>query len=926
MDSTKTTYATFPFDWTVKSTSYQIRYRKAENINNIDEIFCSIINAKGNKINFSELAILLGFNLQDLAEKDILNIYLKGLTEYNLIEIDKAEIKLTDFGEEALQSKLKYKYYFVTTELFENQTAIGENFNFSFKDIFDLENRLSSSNKLDVEESEDFEKKQKLQFQLFGNYVYKGEIVELYESEPRINYKNISLQCEVYAIENSFQLSIYKSGANKPEIQFLIGLPENAEFKSKLIRQGMYHHILSAKALITKQDIETYIDLWNWKELAENPKVDWSDKTIFELFRENGDGSIWSIISEKAPIESIKSVIEKYAEYWNWITLTERFDNEFIKETIESFDWDFEELSYKETELVTSLLTNPELKDKDWDWNYLSKNLPDKFIEKHIEDFAWDFYAITESKNDVFKNTFIKYKDKLETLISKNWNWKFISEEINLNFLHKNISELASKVNWETVLNRFFNNDEITNKCLKEESFKSLLKQHLPENFVIAHQKYLWTLDLIDFFENQNLVQWETKSYIQGFDTNENIEWSRSIFQKYHNRIATESGFLNVSRQISDYSLINDFSDFAWNWEGISQNKKLISNTTFIENAFSGKLPFSNILIWNEILQQSNFSVDFWNKHLEVFYNSTESEKHFAFWNLLTQKESIDFIFENSHFPWDWDFITKNSSAETILNSFENEEFVEKWNWEVATKKLDKETILDYIEDLTHFIDWEFVINNIFSDEIVFENLKLRVAYRLSQLQSEKRKPIWKLLTSKYPFPLIFEYVEKTFEVPIWEWDWDYISKQKIPNDFATLTKFKNKINWTVFSDSEEIQKKFNPKIDWKTYKNWEANTDKYLSKFADNWDWQILSKNEYVTSNLFIISKHKGEKWDWEYLSEFGGFLTKPNKYKEKYLVDKVVKQFQTYIKFDFLSKRKDIEIGSKLILELRDGYCGAS
>ncbi|MEA4967858.1 MAG: DarT ssDNA thymidine ADP-ribosyltransferase family protein, partial [Bacteroidaceae bacterium] len=66
--------------------------------------------------------------------------------------------------------------------------------------------------------------------------------------------------------------------------------------------------------------------------------------------------------------------------------------------------------------------------------------------------------------------------------------------------------------------------------------------------------------------------------------------------------------------------------------------------------------------------------------------------------------------------------------------------------------------------------------------------------------------------------------------------------------------------------------------------------------------------------------SKYKGEKWDWEYLSEFGGFLTKPNKYKEKYLVDKVVKQFQTYIKFDFLSKRQDIEIGSKLILELRD------
>ena len=99
MDSTKITYATFPFDWTVKSTSYQIRYRKAFNINEIDEIFCSIINAKGNQVEFSELGKMLGFNLQDLAETDILNIYLKDLTEYKLIATDKEIIQLTEFGQ-----------------------------------------------------------------------------------------------------------------------------------------------------------------------------------------------------------------------------------------------------------------------------------------------------------------------------------------------------------------------------------------------------------------------------------------------------------------------------------------------------------------------------------------------------------------------------------------------------------------------------------------------------------------------------------------------------------------------------------------------------------------------------------------------------------------------------------------------------------
>lgn len=919
MDSTKTTYATFPFEWTVKSTSYQIRYRKAFNINEIDEIFCSIINAKGNEIEFSELGNLLGFNLQDLAETDILNIYLKGLLEYNLIAIDKEIIQLTEFGQEALQSKLKYKYYFASTELFENQTAIGENFDFSFKNVFDLGNRLSHDREFKEQILENPELNQRLQFQIFGNDIYKGEIVEIYESNSHISYKEISLQCEVFAVDNSFQLSIFKTDTNKPDLQFLIDLPENAELKSELLRKGMYHHILTENTSISKQDIETYIDLWNWKELAENPKVDWNDKNVFKLFLENGDGSIWSVISEKAPTESIKSVIQEYAEYWNWTTLTERFDNDFIKEQIENFDWDFEELSYKETELVISLLSNPTLKDRDWDWNYLSKNLPDEFIEKHIEYFAWDFYVITESKNEVFKNTFIKYRDNLETLISKNWNWKFISEEINLNFLHKNISGLASKLDWHTVLNRFFTNEEIIEKCLKDEAFKSLLKQYLPDNFVVAHQEYLWSLNLIDFFEKQNLIQWETKSFIQGFDTNKNVEWSKPVFEKYHNRITTESGFLNVSQQISDFSLIEQFPDFAWDWNGISQNKKLIENPVFIKDAFLGNFSFSNNLDWSAILDLIT-NLDFINKHLEHFQTVVESDKHRDFWIQLTKREELQFLLNNYHFPWDWTYITENSTEETILESFDDEDLFEKWDWEIATRKLDKETILDYLEDFAHFIDWKYVINDVFKDEFVFENPKLKIAYRLSGIESEKRKEIWKLLTTKYPFTRIFPLVEKTFEFDIWEWDWDYISNHEhFPTDIRTLNQFREKINWTIFSESNAVQQKFNPKS-WDSGKQWFNNIDRYLRQFENSWNWQVLSRNRNINYNRLLLQKYKTENWDWDYLTEFGGFLTeqKKDKSNKNYLVE-VVQQFPK-IKFEILSNRKDINIGSDLILSTKD------
>lgn len=979
MDSTKTTYATFPFEWTVKSTSYQIQYRKAFNINEIDEIFCSIINAKGNEIKFPELGVLLGFNLQDLAETDIFKFYLKGLTEYNLIVVNEKEqkIQLTEFGQEAIQSKLKYKYYFATTELNENQTATGENFGFSFKNVFDLENRLSHEREFKEQTLENPEIKQKLQFQLFENDIYKGEIVELYESVPRISYKTITLQSEITAFDNSLELSIFKSGANKPEVQFLVGLPENAEFKSKLIRQGMYHHILSAKSLITKQDIETYIDLWNWKELAGNPKLDWNDNTIFELFRENGDGGIWSIVSEKAPFESIKSVIEKYADYWNWTELTKRFDDNFIKEQLEYFTWDFEELSYKETGLVqdlliqrrnkhihywtkqiqnisdeneiikelaksksydvnsltaeqqnelTEILTLEELKADNWDWNYLSKNISDNFIETNIDDFAWDYYLITEVKSDILRNLLRKQGkwNYVNLLLSKPWNWKFISDKFDINFLYNHISALASRIDWHTVLNRFFINEEITAKCLNDESFKTLLKQHLPENFVVAHQKYIWTPNLIDFFENQNLIQWETQKYINGFDTNENVLWSRPIFQKYHNRITTENGFLNVSKHISDYSLISDFPGFAWNWGGISQNKILISNATFIEKAFLGELTYSNNLLWNEILSQTSFDVSFWNKNLETFFKATESEKQIHFWSLLTQKQNADFefIFENKHFPWDWTFITENCSEETILDSYEDDELFEKWDWKIATRKLDKETILEYIEDFAQFIDWKYLINEVFTveNELAIDKQLPRIADCLTAVDMEKREEFWKDLTAKFPFETLFPLVEATNQLDVFEWDWNYISNHKnFPTDIRTLKQFSEKINWTVFSECSAIQQKFTPD-NWDNGKQWFSNIDRYLQQFEVYWNWQVLSQNKNINYNRLLLQKYKNENWDWDYLSEFGGFLTeqKRDKSNKKYL-EEVVKQFPK-IKFEILSKRKDIKIDSGLILSNKD------
>jgi len=974
MDSNKLPYASFSYEWTLKSTSHKLQYRTAFDISEIDEIFCTIINAKGKKIQFSELAELLGFNLHDLAEKEIFKIYLKSLEEYNLLEVNEKTIKLTLIGQEALTSKLKFKYYYALAELFENQTAKGEPLNFSFKSVFGLENNITHIKNNETLPLKDSDLEQRLQFQLFENNIYNGEIVKLLQNNQNISYRSFPLQCDVSKLDNIFKISVSQSGINKVEIEDLIGSSDNVDFKAELVRIGMFHHVLSNKDLITASDIHTYIDLWNWKELAENSKVDWSDKGIFDSFRVNGDGSVWKIISEKVPIVNIMSVIEEYADYLNWNTLTQRFQIDFIVDHIDNFRWDFEELSYRDIQVVSDLLvsrkrkyfakwkaqllsnteseiirqlcknkgfdqpslteaqtdelaimlTTRSLQEEDWDWNYLSTNLPDDFIEIYINSFPWDFSLITELKSGVLRNLLKKAgKNNMEyskVLLSKPWNWKFISDKFEIGFLYGQISSLAAKVNWGSVLDRIFMDADISAKCLKSEPFKSLLKKHLPIDYIIADQKYFWTKELIDFFQQQNLIQWETASYIKGFDTNQHVDWGEEIFSTYQSRITTERGRFNISKNITDPSFIEDYPDFKWSWEGLSENERLINDDKFLANLLQGKFSFTDNLSWGQIISRTAHGVSFWNKHLESFLELADSEKHADFWKLLTRNEAEQYVLTNHHFPWDWKYITEQSAEETILESFDNEDLIRKWDWEIASRKLNKEILLENIEDFALFVDWRYLIKEVFTldNELALEKDLPRLAACLSILTGEERNVIWKVLTAIYPFGTLLSYIEDTFRLDVFEWDWDYISNHKhFPTDVSTLERYKDKINWTALSESLAIQHKFNPDT-WENRKACFDNIDIYFQTFKEYWDWQVLSKNRNINYDRLLLTKYRHQDWDWDYLTEFGGFLRQQKRDSDDYLEKLVLKFYK--IKFEILSKRQDLTINSGLILSAAD------
>lgn len=910
----------FPFEWTVKSTAYKIKVRTASDITEVDDSFCNIINSKGGEIRFDEFAKILGFNLDDIAEKDVYEVYLNKLQEYNLINYKPELIKLTSYGKESLISRLKYKYSHANVNLFENQNAEGEEIDFSFKDTFGIYDEPKAINRqLDFRPIKKTTVLSKLQFQIYNNNIYKGDVVEVSNYiDPKFSYRTFILKCKITFYDNNTQINFYKDDIGLTSLDQLLKNSQNEIIKEELIRLGKFHLILSNQDKITPQNLRIYSDICDWNALVINPKIDWNDSEIFELFKIHGDASIWEQLSENISIDKIKAVINNCEDFFNWTVLSRRLDNSFIKENIQRFNWDFEELSYRESDFVMDLLPISGVNEHGWDWNFLSQTLPDEFIEENIFKFDWDFHIITTLKNEVFKNVFRKHNHNPQIIFDKGWDWKYISQEINIKFLQKNIKGLASKVEWATVIKRFFNDEKIIDICLKDESFKFLLKENLPGNYRVSDQKYLWSLKLIDFFEELQVINWETNNYINGIDTNEGVEWDRETFTKYYHKITTENGYANVSKHITDAELIEDFPDFIWDWEAISTNKFLINDRNFIDIAISGIVFQTDKLYWGVIFSQSTYDVSYWNKKLQAFCSKTNSDSQYLFWELLTRQENAEFIFSNQHFPWDWTYVTKTLSEEKILESLKDEGLVKKLDWEIVTRKIDKNTILQNLEDLSNIIDWSYLIKELFSidNELQLENQLPRIASCLFTLEEGKRMEYWKELTATYPFPQLYEYVKETYRLKEFEWDWDRISAHDhFPNDLQTLNRFKTKLNWTIFSGSKAIFKKFDFN-EWDSFNDWFVSTNKYLLRFSGYWDWKVLSRIKDLTYNGAIIEKFKEEDWDWQYLSEFGGFLKNPK--KDEDLLNNI-KQFPK-IEFGFLSKRTDIEFDNYLIFSTKD------
>lgn len=915
----------FQSNWVVKETQCKIKYFKEFDLDIIDDLVCSIIDINDGSISKIDIAGLLGFNVvdnidcqryADVAENDIFEAIIKPVYKWALIvdSIDKKVINLTEYGKRALEKKKKYKFYSASICLFEHFKITSNNENedliFPFKNTFGINSdidkivnanldfvfdKIPNNNKLI--NSIVF---QSINEQLEGISIYDAEKTRLFQ------LKNCEITIHLYKINYEIIPLVYTDFGFSIELTSLLNNINNLEYKNQKILEGQYDKLLTnSNSILDFNSLIKFKDLLNFKQLISDKRLLWSDEKLVDYIFEISNGEEWINISENCDIGILQNNIDSIINKVDWTILTRRADNGFIIKSIEEFPWDFAEISrIKDIDFIKLLLLNYKLVNNEWDWDELEDRLDFNFIKENIEYIDFHLYDITKNNIDDSVNLIPIYPDK-------KWDWKFISNEYDLKFILSNLEIISIYFEINIVINRIFSDFDLKKGFLNSPIFETLLIQEKTsrlKNYSVTTQNYFWNIQLVDYLDKINYIAW-SNSFSLGFECNINVCWTKNIFNKYKDKIKTEKGFDNISKQIEDVDIIINNPSYNWSWDIISKEIKFLDCINFV-------IIFQKRINWLIAIQHIDIKLielDF-SEFSEYFATIDD----LAFWGIFTEKCSIEFIRNHLSLNWNWSILTKKYYNSININAISNEKWIDKWDWLFLSRKFEKKIIIDNLLIFTKYWDWEFLLNNIFIKTDFNLNTFLPIiAECITILDSTKQTEYWQIITRKYTFSELYEIISETLNKDQYKWDFSYFCTHKHFNFAEELDKWIDHIDWSALSISPTLNNflKFDNSI-YSNKKDWSLYIiNNYFDNLKYKWDFKQLSKLNSINSNFSILIRYK-DKWDWDFLSEYSIlFSTKDEKDLLFYF-----RKFGSYINYNLFSSRLDIHLTINIILELSE------
>lgn len=950
-------------EWELKSAEYKILFRKPIALNEYDKVLLKLLCYNDGSLDKDELGLLLGFGMRDdrtqnlykdNAEIEIYNHFLDELKKFKLIEEARNILNISDWGSIALETGNKYIFHEGTIKIYDHIHLYQENEHNLFPFYrFPIDVEISEIRKVD-------------KYQILEN-----EITNLLLDKVKFNFKSdkqsdyiidcfISDKAKLGKTVTEITINLKNEDSDKRietavnnkvfvELNELLYLEENKDTYNDLLFYAEYALYLRDTEKIDAATLSRYRNYVDWSEIIKDKRINWTEDMFHLLTEEDiSNGSLWIDVVKNCPLDILREKLENYRDFLNWSELTTLFETPFIIETYNNLPWDTDILIDRAAEKeIEFLLENNLFKDTYIDWSILTNKISDSFLVKNIDTINFDLLFFTKERTELCQELIIQYPDK-------SWNWREIVSNYDLTYLLHNIEKFVEKLDIEILLIRFLNtNDELfqsfkNNSIIVNQIEKTLYNK---DSFYISGvQNVKLDLDRLIFLENFDLLFWGDETAI-GVEVNKGINWDYLTFSRYNKKVVSHEGKKIVSLSIQDLSIIDSNEYFEWNWDELSKRKNFINDIEFIKR-HKDQLNFQNIIyaVPVDLLKYEFLYFKDWATSSEAIESLISCiEERLSLLNLFT----IIITYELYETPFDWKKIIKEEDEQALENiillhqitiskiSNQNNliyfltqklsiDFILNhdnlsWNWDIITKdKLSNEQLKDkdILRGYSKKLNWTYIFDEVYNAEelSIEEELPELVNIISSNIKGESEA--WHIITKKQPTYELWKAIDKTEIVPLYKWDWDYISSSnKIFNNFSikNLEHYSSKINWNELSQNVGLNDFWRySKDNYKDYATWEKSILKYLVEFKNKWNFKLLSSISNITWSWKVIDRFI-DRWDWDILSKERNLLTRKQNNKIVFNL-RNLKNYSEKINWQILSTRNEVTIDEKLLNRFSD------
>ena len=943
--------------WPLKKTKCEVFLYEDVSCSDIDTIICTTLHYHNGVLPAEELASILGFNVKDDfdcnpkrykddAEISIFNKLLSSLKKDELIEDEEDIIKLTSLGEFSVRNSKKRLFYKAECRFFENfslkscdENAFPFRKELSISTTIQNKKRVSYYNALSIYDIDPQIKEEE-----------KGLVNALREQTPEgtnifsalLIKNNFLIESEGIDIaiyndgDDDFVVVLSDDGSVSEYTSKLLNSIENVKAKAIKVEWGYYLRLLNdSNALLNYECLAPFEDIIEWNKVVKDTRFCWNDPALFKMLSRNIDANIWHDVSAICPTEEVKTYLRDASDDWDWSVLSARIDGKYIAENASKFPWDFDTVIHNaqvKIEDIERLLVDPNLTSVNWIWTDIMPSLSNEFVIEHIDDVSFDLSLITEKNPELVKSMILDYPDKA-------WNWAYISESYDLNYILENIELLFKRLNLKSIITRVFSSDEYAQLFRQSDVFKKELcsiHNSSVSTFNVNTLELSWSKETIDFLEEVGLLSW-CVPIVGGFESNPYINWDKQFFSNYADRINNNAGYTCVTSRINDFSIVDDYPDFMWDWEIISSKSNWINETDFVRRHIS-QLDLEKAF-W--LFSSDTFCALFEYTDVKDFILSHPETRTKA-----TELATIQLVKTNINFDWDWYILTIKTVDTLKVDKLGNERWADKWdwsylseilkiedisdylydyqdywNWTILTRRLTPSTILANLVDFSEKWDWTTLIDTIFTkDDLRIDGYLPTIAAIISLQEEESQKKLWSKITKRFSLEELYDLVHQTVTLPeyslLFKWDLSYIYDHKDFNLNEYIGLYPDDVDWELLSKSKSAERLFYYDRSILSFEMWLRMVKSLLYNDLYYWDFHTLSQNGAINWHPSLLKIRK-RQWDWQYLSEHSKCFSDYSGSKNQSNLSKNIRQFKDVLDFGILSNRNDITFDDSLLKE---------